>query len=204
MKPGIRIAGLLGGLLFLAAFGIYCFSGWSKINCWTREVDIASGRMRYTRYWFYKVTGQQIDQTWISEAVGPTSAAPQWHLMVTLSPGTGNSPNYAFLGADDQVRQFAPDGFLGGRLNPETRKLLAKNILALWQIGGDRFLAEHYLRDVEGSLLDLREMTTDRLPPLRPWLEDQVSKALGSKTDAAYGANLERKLQSYFSTHGPG
>ena len=43
-------------LLLAAGIGVYYYSGWSRINCWTWEVDINSGLTRYTRYWFWYAT----------------------------------------------------------------------------------------------------------------------------------------------------
>ena len=87
--------------LLLASVGISYCSGWSRINCWTREIDINSGQSRYRRYWFWMVTKDEISTTWMSELLnGPVeNASPNWHLVVTLSPGARHSPHYAFHGA---------------------------------------------------------------------------------------------------------
>lgn len=99
-KTRIISAAILAGLLF-AAVGVYYFSGWSRINCWTQEIDINSGRTRYTRYWFWKVTKQEISPTWMSQLLNKTdeNIAPNWHLVAAWSPGTRHSPHFAFHGA---------------------------------------------------------------------------------------------------------
>jgi len=98
-KRAIWAAVLVG--IPLAAIGVYYFSGWSRVNCWTREIDINTGQTRYTRYWFWIVTKQEISPTWMSELlnVPDENTTPNWHPVVTLSPGRGHSPHYLFHGA---------------------------------------------------------------------------------------------------------
>ncbi|MHC4742260.1 MAG: hypothetical protein ACYS8Z_10125 [Planctomycetota bacterium] len=99
-KTRIISAVILVGLL-LAAVGIYYFSGYSRIKCWTQEIDINSGRTRYTHYLFWKVTEQEISPTWMSQLLNKADEeiVPNWHLVAALSPGTPHSPHFAFHSA---------------------------------------------------------------------------------------------------------
>jgi len=143
--------------LLLASVGIYYCSGWSRINCWTREIDINSGRTRYTRYWFWMVTRDEISTTWMSELLnGPVeNASPNWHLVVTLSPGARHSPHYAFHGAiaDLNTAQMVFERYDVPR---ERRLALAEAIRDSWkQTSSDfeagRLITELFEDAIEGE-----------------------------------------------------
>jgi hypothetical protein len=127
---------VLAGLLF-AATGVYYFSGWSRVNCWTREIDINSGQTRYTRYWFWMVTKQEISPTWMSELLSEAdeNSTANWNLVVTLSPGTHHSPHYLFHGAIGEL-DTAQKVFEIYDIPRERRFLLAKAVRDSWNRTG--------------------------------------------------------------------
>lgn len=194
--------------LALAGAGVYFCSGWSHINCWTWEIDIANGQKRYTRYWFYQVTEQRIEQTWISQTVGVTRP-PQWYLTVTLSPGTHYSPHYRYHGAISQISDYYLDGWKVKCLTPNAGRVIAQNILACWQIGESYFLAGDYLRDVDAVIFEsikfpvTHQFAASDFPELHSWLDKKVAEALAQKADRAYGIELNKRMQAYFKSNTP-
>ena len=149
----ISAIGLLG--LPLAVIGVYYFSGWSSINCWTREIDTNSGQTRYTRYWFWMVTKQEISPTWMSKLLNDPdeNSRPNWQLVVTLSPGTRHSPHYFFHGAiadlDTAQKVFELYDVPGDR-----QLALAKAVRDSWNRTGSDFEARELITQLFDEALD--------------------------------------------------
>lgn len=123
----------------LLGIGVYLFSGWSKINCWTEEIDINSGETRYKRYWFWIMTKDEISPTWMSKAlnVRDKESSRDWHLVVTLSPGTGHSPHYAYHSATGCLN-LAESLFQEYDVPHKRKTALAEAIRDSWKrTGGD-------------------------------------------------------------------
>ena len=145
MKRICPITGAIAVALLLAAgIGVYYYSGWSRINCWTWEVDINSGLTRYTRYWFWYATEERTVSTWMSDALGTPAGEEKrdWQPVATLSPGTRHSPPYVYHRAiyDLDVAW----GIIGMYQVPQERKLqLAKAVTDSWrQTGRDSGAAQ--------------------------------------------------------------
>ena len=91
-------------LLVLSLFGLF---PWSGLNCWQNDIDITSGRIRQTRYLLWVPVQRSVWDSALTRAVPPTVVAgsrPDWHAVVTLSPGLHHSPHYRFHGAIHQIQ----------------------------------------------------------------------------------------------------
>jgi hypothetical protein len=131
---GVAVGGLLLGPLVVPIF-----MPWSEINCRHQDINIKTGKARYSRcIWFVKIS-ERIENTPISlalngETVDVTRIKP-WHRVNTFSPGSGHSPHYTFHSALHQAYQMQT---LESQheLTPERKKEIAKAILTAWQQTG--------------------------------------------------------------------
>lgn len=121
---------------------------WSPVNCWCHDVDIRSGRLRYTRYIFWMPVRHRIEESALSTALFPNGGGgepAEWHHVLTFSPGVHYSPNYVFHAAIGQIRKL--EGcWSGGKFTPEARQASARRVLQLWQQRGNDSAADDYLR----------------------------------------------------------
>lgn len=159
---------VLGALAYLT----YWHSGWSHINCWTREINIASGHERYTRYWFWRITDRKVTPTWVSTAL-QSSKGPEdkWRTVVTLSPGTRHSPNYWFHSALGDVKMME-QSFEMFSSPPSVKAELAANLVWLWQHFDDAHEGGRYLTDIvmRPSVIRNERITEQDVPSLKDWL----------------------------------
>lgn len=134
-------------------FGASLIGGvtWSPVNCWHHDVDIHSGRLRYTRYIFWMPVRHRIEDSALSAALFPNGsdgAPAEWHHVLTFSPGVHHSPNYIFHSAINQIHKL--EGcWSGGKFTPEARQASAKRVLQLWQQNGNDNAAGDYLHALE-------------------------------------------------------
>ena len=138
---------------------------WSPINCWHYEVDIQSGRMRYTRYLAFVPISQRIDESALSRALQPDDlrdSQPDWRRALTLSPGVRNSPHYVFHSSIAQIRELEMV-WQAGEFTPAAQRSSAKRVLELWQKGHSDNAAEPYLRAISdlASRSDSEHKSTD-------------------------------------------
>ena len=189
----IFFAAFAGITVFVSA-AIYWCSGWSQINCWTREINIQTGHQRYTRYWFWRVTEQRVEPTWISATLGtpaPSSTASSgWHLVVTISPGTGHSPNYIFHGAlgdiqsIEQLITIVPS-------DKNAQQALASSILWLWQAFNNDSEAGSYISDVSSAALKVDQLRLSEIPKLNDWLIARRTKLTAADLGSPYAEKLD-------------
>ncbi|MFA6288595.1 MAG: hypothetical protein WC661_14520 [Opitutaceae bacterium] len=205
-----RVFTLLAYLASLALLGvlIYWSSGWSHINCWTREINIATGHQRYTRYWFWCVTERQIKSTWISESLGSLNTTPDseadWRLVVTLSPGTHHSPHYRFHSALYDIQKT--ESLLEiVDASPAIRTQLAKNALWLWQQFQSDDEAGRFLMEVLTikNVFDRAHLDAADIPQLKDWLTAQRSQVAAQNNSESYLQRLDDALTSLKSTPSP-
>jgi hypothetical protein len=134
---------------------------WSPVNCWHRDVDIYSGRVRYARYLLWIPVRQTIEDSTLTKALLPEDLAGQtveWHHAVTLSPGLRNSPHYVFHSAINQIRRLEGSWNLA-EFSPEARRGSAKRVLELWQEAGNDGGPEDFLRALEELAFSANEKT---------------------------------------------
>lgn len=145
---------LLGvpALLFIASL-VGAFP-WSPINCTNHEVDIQSGRTRFTRYLFWIPIYQSVDDSALTRALRPEDVAantPRWRCAVTLSPGLGHSPHYVYHSAINQIRVLEVL-WSAGAFTPAARRASAKRVIQLWRDSESDEGAERYLLAIDNLL----------------------------------------------------
>ena len=169
MIPWMVAAGafLLAVPLVLSQVG---FFPWSPINCWHYEVDIHSGRIRYTRYLAFVPVSQRTDESAVSRVLHTEDfqySYPDWRRAVTLSPGVRNSPHYIFHSAIAQIRELELL-WHAGNFTPAARRSSAKRVIELWQEGQNDDAAKSYLRTISDlafrSDSELRSTNENDLP----------------------------------------
>ncbi|HHY86082.1 MAG TPA: hypothetical protein GYA07_11215 [Verrucomicrobia bacterium] len=136
---------ILSAPLWLSFLG---FFAWSPVNCWHYDVDIRSGRVRYTRYLLFAQVAQRVEETALSKALQPEDLAgvqPDWHRVAAFSPGVHHSPHYTFHSALGQMRELEMIWRTGG-FTPAARRASARQVLRLWQRHGHDGSAQEYLR----------------------------------------------------------
>jgi hypothetical protein len=134
-------------LLALSMLGLF---PWSGINCWQNDIDISRGRIRQSRYLLWIPVQRSVWDSALTRAVPPTAATgsrPDWHAVVTLSPGLHHSPHYVFHGAIHQIRELELCWEFGN-MTPEAREETARHLLRLWQQNLNYFQATDYLQAV--------------------------------------------------------
>jgi len=108
---------------------------WPKLCCRYADINIKTGQARYARYLgFVKISGE-VKDTPISFALeGKTidvADVEPWHRVYTASPWV-RSPCYHYISALGQARQIDLIAELI-ELSTEEKRLIAENILKLWQ-----------------------------------------------------------------------
>jgi hypothetical protein len=86
-------------LLTPSLFGLFPRSG---LNSWRDDIDINSGRIRYTRHLFWTEVTSSIRDSVLPKALSPEDLFGRpvdWHPVTTLSPGQHYSPHHRFHGA---------------------------------------------------------------------------------------------------------
>lgn len=139
-----RITLILAFILIAAPF---LAPAWSPINCRRQDIDLDTGRARYTRMLYWLPISTEIKHTPISKALGITdleSRQGDWRRVNTFSAGVRHSPHYFYhsalsqaqtLGAMWEVQQYTP----------EAQKETAARILNLWKRRGRDSGANDYL-----------------------------------------------------------
>jgi hypothetical protein len=143
-------------LLVLSLFGLF---PWSGVNCWQSDVDIRSGRIRQTRYLLWVPVQRTVRDSALTRAVPPaetTGLRPEWHAVVTLSPGLHHSPHYVFHGAIHQIRELELCWEFG-KMTPAARAKTARNLLRLWQQNHSHMRATDYLQALQERALDAKK-----------------------------------------------
>jgi hypothetical protein len=140
-------------LLSLSLLGLF---PWSGVNCWENEVDIQSGRIRYTRYLLWLPIDQSIHNSALTEALSAeerTDTHAEWHPVVTLSPRVHHSPHYRFHAALFQIRELELCWDYG-KFTPAARRASGNRILQLWRETGSDSRAKEYIRAIGALAVD--------------------------------------------------
>ncbi|HEY3320638.1 MAG TPA: hypothetical protein VGP72_09250 [Planctomycetota bacterium] len=167
----------------LVLFVVPWFVPWTPLNCRHEEVDIRSGRLRFSRYLLFCKVAERIEDSALTralpaDAIGP--GAPVWHRVNTYSPGVHYSPHYIFHGAIAQIEILTEiwalakqNGFL-----EEVKQRTARDVLALWQYAGNDSLAREYI----GALEELRDKSKrQQILAALPTLRNPLVEANGSE-----------------------
>lgn len=129
---------------------------WSRFNCWTYDVDIQSGRVRYTRYLLWLPVRRSVQDSALTQALTPTDFSqenPRWRKAMTLSPGVEHSPHYIFHSAINQIHKLELAWALAD-FTTGAKRLSAQNVLKLWQKSGNDSSADQYLDALANLGLD--------------------------------------------------
>ena len=151
MKKRIGKTILLAMVLFVGiAYAVPMFSPWSRINCEEQEIDINSGRMRTTRYFYWIPILRQVGDTGLSRQLGnsiPINQDAQWHRVIACGPFTSHSPHYAFHSAFYQARmlELIWDEY---EIAPIKRMESARELLKQWQLNGSDRGGNSYLSKI--------------------------------------------------------
>jgi len=138
---------LMAGMFLLAPVGLWA---WLGINYWTYEVDIFSGRIRYTRYLFFVTVRRKTEDSALTRALQPedyAGTACEWRRVLTHSPGVGGCVRYAYGAGIAQIRQLEVVWEMG-QFTPAARRATAKRVLELWQKNKNDSAADHYISAV--------------------------------------------------------
>jgi len=134
-KPGRRRRlrpWLAAGLLFLLVLGLV---GWLGAGT-ERELDLRTGRTRTVRHLAWLPVGQRVEPTALSRALAPEDlrgAEPLWR---------------ALQGAEHEM-DLVELTWKCGRFSPEARRLVAKDVLALWEEGGSVQASRPFMKRIE-------------------------------------------------------
>lgn len=167
---------LLFGALAWVAFYFVCsiFFPWSRLNCRHEDVDIRTGRVRYTRYLLYARVSQRIVDSVLTQAL-PLEAVkdvtPDWHRANTFSPGLTNSPHYTYHAALHTIR-VVERAWGTADFTSQAKRELAETVLRLWQEDGGDVGAKDYAHRVADLALRVADeggqpITAAALPPPR-------------------------------------
>lgn len=134
-------------ILLLVLFVVPMFVPWTPLNCRHQDVDIATGRLRSTRYLLYCKVSERIEGSPISNVLPKDmvdSATPDWHRVNTFSPGVHHSPHYIFHSAIHQIHML---DLLWSSLEPppDVKRQMALHVLALWQHSRTDSIADNYI-----------------------------------------------------------
>ncbi len=141
---------LIGAFLFFPLLALLVqpvFFPWSELNCRHQDVDINSGKLKFSRYIFFIMISEKVEDSELSKVLrksGHEFALPEWYKVNTLSPGLHNSPHYFFHGAINQIRMLS----LWWELEDVPEAIQAKtaaDVLALWKFSGGDSLAKYYI-----------------------------------------------------------
>ncbi|MBN8459560.1 MAG: hypothetical protein J0M04_17155 [Verrucomicrobia bacterium] len=131
---------------------------WSRFNCRCEEVDIATGRLRFTRYRLYRKVSDEIRPSALSACLPEemiAGAKPDWQRVNTFSPGVNHSPHHAFHGAIYQLHELAEiwEDREWYDFPENLKRQSALHVLALWQFSHDDVLARKYIFEL-GKIRD--------------------------------------------------
>lgn len=196
-RSGLFLTALVA--LGLFAWLICQYSGWSRINCWTHEINITTGHKRYTRYWFWIATERRVESTWVSDSLGlpaSTSDDLNWRMVLTHSPNTRHSPHYYFRSALTHIN-YAEHFFEPYGATPEAKRKLANAITWLWRHFNEDDEAGSYLTDVltKNSRKE-SELTEADVPSLYDWLNDSRARAANEGNPEGYVAAIDQAISA--------
>jgi hypothetical protein len=143
----LMIAAIPPTLLALSLIGLF---PWSGINCTRSDIDLNSGRTRFTRYLLWLPVTRSVQDSALTRALSPddrTNPGENWHPVVTLSPGLYHSPHYRYHGAISQIRELEIC-WKYGKMTPQARRETARQVLRLWHEAGSYFPADDYIQRV--------------------------------------------------------
>lgn len=141
----------IGVAAVLAAAAVITFmpglvAPWSRLNNEEEELDLFSGRARFTRYFLYCRIRQDVRGTPLSEALaagGGPGSGERWVKVNVFQPGVSNSPHFIYHGAFFQIGELARY-WETGNFDRKARAKTARQLLRVWRDGGSYHAARPY------------------------------------------------------------
>jgi hypothetical protein len=123
-------------------------SKWSKLNCKYTDVDINTGRIRYTRYLFYRKTSEKIEDSVITKTIGQSGpgVSSDWKRVSAFCPGS-ISPHYKYHSAISHIH-IVEMLLQSHDFSDEAKRYIAQSVLNRWQTQGNAFGIDKYLYDL--------------------------------------------------------
>jgi len=136
MSPRRAILLSIGFLLFLFATLILLPSfGFERMNAELQEVDIANGKIRFTRYLFYVPISSKEQETSISRILPPAQRGlPKWHPVNLFYAGSKISSHYRFHSAINQIDRIEL-AWSVSNISDTEKMVYAQRIVSAWQHG---------------------------------------------------------------------
>ena len=164
----------------VAAFIPGYVAPWSRLNNDEQELDLFSGRARFSRHFLYCRVGRELRETPLSEALaagGGPERGEKWVKVNVFQTGASNSPHFYYHGAYFQIGQLAKF-WEAGNLDPTARAKTARQLLRVWREGGSYWAADAYFDHLLECILarDPDQTTT----------ADDIPNDLADKSLAAY------------------
>jgi hypothetical protein len=137
--------------LLLLLFGVlFCFSSnpiLDRVWCEIQEVDINSGKIKYTTYILFIPIHTEISKTELSNyaEITPNSCWKYVNLFVGMSKV---SPHYKFHGAIAQIQEIELAWTLS-KASPEQRRIDTARLLKSWQSTKSYFAAAKIVSNIQ-------------------------------------------------------
>lgn len=146
-----------------------------------QEIDLSTGRIRTIRRVAGLRLGARVEDSALTGALTAADlegAAPDWRRMNASGGGGGASSRQGFHGAASEIA-LTELTWKCGRFSAEARRLIAKDVLVLWQAGGNVQASRGFMRKVEGLIEEAAAGGGREIGPrdvLRAWREFQVER----------------------------
>jgi hypothetical protein len=178
-----------------------------EFNCEHQEIDIRTGRLRFSRYILFFKVPERIEDTKLSKVLPADLIAatkPEWRRVNTFAYGLHYYPIYSFHNAIGQIDTLSQIWELKEiyHFPDELKKKTALHLLALWQYEGDVYLADYYISGLDG-LIDgtKRGLILTVLPTLEmPLIETNQSQVI--KTVFFPNGQPLDSIQGYINSSG--
>jgi hypothetical protein len=150
---------LLGPLVLIIILSFAgCFPD-STVNCWQSEIDILTGRIRYSYFLLCVPLYRSVRDSALTRVLSEEerkSPARLWHTVTRISPGKNYSPHYFYHGAIHQASQLEDIWNTQGLATPARRES-ARRVLKAWQQDGHYSGVQKYIYSLKG--LEENEVT---------------------------------------------
>lgn len=141
-------------IIFAVPCVVLFFNPWSRICCEQQDIDIRTGKARYTWYFYSMRVFQITKETVLSQALSGSvvkSQDPEWQPVNTFSPMAHHSPHYRFHSALAQIHEVGLV-FLVTEPDSKTKQDIVQRVLTLWQTSGTDDGAKNYIRELQEEL----------------------------------------------------
>ena len=198
---------IAASILLLAVFLVSMLMPWTPINCRHEDVDLTTGRLRYSRHLLFCKVSERIEDSPITKVLQLDvlgRRTPEWRRVNTFSPGVHYSPHYTFHGAIHQIHTLATVWDMANEygFSEELKQKTALDVLAIWQQSGSDFLAGDYI----SCLYDLtdeakRQRILTALPKLQMPLVETNGTEVIHTVFFPNGQPMDR-IHGYVDKHG--